>query len=331
MKSFRKSVNQAVDTASSWLNRALHSTSTVSTSLLSTTQGVLASVLSKDLNAMLSRLVDSSATIYDKSMDAEYLRTFIGGGNHRMFDGGHTLLGAFKAVRDASPDDTIIQEAMGLLEGLFKDLTTTKGLPLVNWDKSTYDQVANYLQSSFNIPKDWLYDMMSYDASELLGSLIGAVAVAFAWNRSTTEEFSRIVGGMIIPAIMRANPLLLIVTIVSLAKAFHKAKASGEYAELIDGTIKGGITSGATMVAVAQVSALGGPAGLALLVGVSAGLLVAKATNKVSVNQIGDFVASQTKAVVHETRKLSRMKGRKMTRSFPANISARFSSQRALK
>ena len=42
------------------------------------------------------------ATIYDKAMDAEYLTTYIGGGNHRIFDGGHTILGAIKAVRDAS-------------------------------------------------------------------------------------------------------------------------------------------------------------------------------------------------------------------------------------
>ena len=308
----KNTVNQITDTTSTWVNQAFDSTSAAFISMLSVTQGALASVLSTDLNSMLNSITSSKANLYDKAMDAAYNLTRNGGGNHRMFDGGHTLSGAFKAVREASPDDTIIQEAMGFVEGLFKDLTTPKGLPLVNWDKSTYDQVANYLQSSFDIPKDWFSDMMSYDASELLGGLIGAIAVAFAWSRSTTEKFSKIVGGMLIPA-LRGNPILMIVTVVSLAKAFHKAHVSGEYTELLDGTVKGGISSGATMVAVAQVSALGGPAGLALLVGVSTGLLAAKATQKVSVRQIGDFVAGRTKIVVRETRKLYGIRSHKFS------------------
>ena len=219
-----------------------------------------------------------------------------------MFDGGHTLFGAFKAVRDASPDDTIVQEAMGFLEGLFKDMTTAKGLPLANWDKATYDQVATYLQSNFGICKNWFNEILSYDAADLLGSVIGVVAVALAWNRSSTEEFTKIVSGMALPAVLKANPLLLTVTVVSLAKAFHKAHVAGEYREFVDGTLKGGITTGASMAAVAHVSILGGPAGLALLAGVAAGLLAAKATEKVSVTQIGDYVAGRVKIVAQETK-----------------------------
>jgi len=315
LKKLKKSSAKTADKVSARFHRAFGSTSTGFTSLLSVTQGVLGSTLSSDFNSMLNSMTKTPATIYDRDMDAEYLKNFVGGGNHRMFDGSHTLFGAFRAVREASPDDTIIQEAVGLVEGLFKDLTTAKGLPLVNWDKATYDQAANYLQSSFNIPKEWFSDMMSYDAPELLGSLIGIAGMAFAWNRSTTEEFSKMIGGMLIPAVLRANPLLLIVTIVSLAKAFHKAKATGEYTELADGALKGGITSGASMAAIAQVSVLGGPAGLALLVGVSAGLLAAKGTKNVSVNQIGDFVAERTKIVVRETKKLYRASSHKLIRA----------------
>ena len=45
----------------------------------------LASALSVDLNSALAPLAEGPATIYDKAMDAEYLATHIGGGNHRMF------------------------------------------------------------------------------------------------------------------------------------------------------------------------------------------------------------------------------------------------------
>ena len=71
--------------------------------LLSTTQGLLASKLASDLNDVLAGLAKGPATIYDKAMDAEYLATHIGGGSHRLFDGGHTIAGAFQAVPRRHP------------------------------------------------------------------------------------------------------------------------------------------------------------------------------------------------------------------------------------
>ena len=273
--------------------------------LLATTQGLLASTLSTDLNGLLASMVDGPATIYDKAMDAVYLATRIGGGNHRLFDGGHTILGAFRAVRDASPDDTIVEEAMGLLQSLFRDMTTAKGLPLANWDKATYDKVAGFLASEFLIPKDWYYDLNSYDAAQLLGGIIGVVATGLCWNRADTESFAKLVGGMGVSALSRASPLLLVVTVVALARAFHKAHHTGEYAEFVDGQLKGGVSAGATLVAASQVGALGGPAGLALLVGLTAGVLVHKATQNVSVAQIGEFLAERATIAATEVRAMA--------------------------
>ena len=176
--------------------QALNSAGRHADQFLATAQGLLASALSADLNGMLASMVAGHATIYDKAMDAVYLATRIGGGNHRLFDGGHTILGAFRAVRDALPDDTIVEEAMGLLQGLFRDMTTAKGLPLANWDKATYDKVSEYLASELAIPKKWFYDLNSYDAAQLLGGVIGVVATALCWNRADTESFARLVGGM---------------------------------------------------------------------------------------------------------------------------------------
>ena len=295
----------AVNRVTTGSRKALDSAIPLASGLLATTQGLLASALSTDLNALVQSMVKVPATIYDKAMDAEYLTTYIGGGTHRMFDGGHTILGAAKAVRDASPDDTIIEEAMGFLEGIFRDMTTPKGLPLANWDKATYDQVAGLLQSNFGIPKDWFYDLNSYDAAELLGGVIGVVATALCWDRADTEDFAKLVGGMGVSAAMSANPLLLIVTIVALAKAFHKAHQTGEYAEFVDGHLKGGIGAGTSLVAASQIGVIGGPAGLALLVGLSAGVLVNMATKKVSVVQIGQFIAESATVAATETKSLA--------------------------
>ena len=285
--------------------QALDSASRHADKFLATTQGLLASALSADLNGMLAGMVAGPATIYDKAMDAEYLATGIGGACHRLFDGGHTILGAFRAIRDASPDDTIVEEAMGLLQGLFRDMTTVKGLPLANWDKATYDKVSEFLASDLGIPKNWFYDLNTYDAAQLLGGVIGVVATALCWNRADTESFARLVGGMGVSALARTNPLLLLVTVVALARAFHKAHHAGEYAELVDGQLKGGISAGATLVAASQVAAIGGPAGLALLVGMVAGVLVHQATQNVSVVQIGEFVAEQATVAATEVRAMA--------------------------
>ena len=285
--------------------QALNSASRHADEFLATTQGLLASALAVDLNGMIAGMVAGPATIYDKAMDAAYIATRIGGGNHRLFDGGHTILGAFRAVRDASPDDTIVKEAMGLLQGLFRDMTTPKGLPLANWDKATYDKVSDFLASKLSIPKDWFHDLNTYDAAQLLGGVVGVVATALCWNRADTESFARLVGGMGVSALARTNPLLLLVTVVALARAFHKAHHTGEYAELVDGQLKGGVSAGATLVAASQVAAFGGPAGLALLVGMTAGVLVHQATQNVSVVQIGEFVADRATVAATEMRAMA--------------------------
>ena len=274
--------------------------------LLATTQGLLASSLSTDLNALVASVVDGPATIYDKAMDAKYLATHIGGGNHRLFDGGpfHSLV-PFRAVRDASPDDTVVDEAVGLLQGLFRDMTTRKGLPVATWNKATYDDVAGYLASEFGIPKDWFYDLNSYDAPQLVGGVIGVVATALCWNRADTESFASLVGGMGVSALARANPLLLVVTVVALARAFHKAHQTGEYAEFVDGQLKGATNSGATLAAASLVGALGGPAGLAMLVGMATGVLAHKATQNIRVAEIGDFLAERVTVAATEVREMS--------------------------
>ena len=285
---------------------ALDATVTVPGQLMAATQSVLASNLSQDLNNLLEGMVKGSTTIYDKAMDANYLdpllRPDLGGSYHRLFDGGHTISGAFSAARAASPDDNIIQEALGTIQGLLRDGTTSRGLPLANWDKSTFDSVAGALESTFHIPKGWFYDLNTYDAAELLGSAVGAIAVVFSWNRADTETFAKLVGGMGLSAAISANPLLLVVTVVALARAFQKARQTGEYAEFADGLLKGGIGAGTTLTAVGIVGVAGGPAGAALLVGLTASLLVNAATKKVSLVEISQFAVKRVVPVATEAK-----------------------------
>ena len=272
--------------------------------ILSTGQALLASNLSNDINRLVQSMVSGSATIYDKAMDAQYIATHIGGGQHRLFDGGHTIIGAFRAGHSASHDDNIIQEALGTMQGLLRDVSTPKGLPLANWNRETYQRVAETLDSKFFIPKSWFEDLNTYDAAELLGSAIGIVAVIFHWNRGDTEEFAKLVGGMGLSAVFSANPLLLIVTVVAMARAFHIARRSGEYEEFVDGQIKGVAATGATIGAISLVGVASGPWGVALITGLVVGILVNRAMTDVSVVQVGKVVARQAVETASEAKRL---------------------------
>src|SRR5215211_3805548 len=55
-------------------------------------------------NWLTDHLSNQYATVASKAMDAEYLRTHIGGGWHRLYDGGHSLAGSWKAVSSSLPD-----------------------------------------------------------------------------------------------------------------------------------------------------------------------------------------------------------------------------------
>ena len=253
-------------------------------------QGILASPeASRTLNDWLQAMVEGAPTIYDRAMDATYNATHIGGGYHRLFDGGHTIPGAFQAVRGASTDDNVLQEAAGFLQALARDAPPPMGLPLVNWDQNTFNGLADTL-GTFGIPRSWVADMLSYDAVEIFGGAIGVVAVALNWNNDDVEEFTSLVGGMGLSAAVSANPLLLIVTVVALARAFHVARKTGEWKEFADGLARGGIGAGAVLLATALMP---GPTIVVLLTGICAGVIVNQATRNVSIVEIGQFVVVQ--------------------------------------
>jgi len=108
------------------------------------TNAILSSDFSRNMTSWLEDMFNRGVpSIYDKSVDAVYNATNIGGGHlHRMFDGSHTLWGMWDKVCEASPDDTFLQEAVGYTTALTKDITTHVGIPLFTWSKSSYDQVA---------------------------------------------------------------------------------------------------------------------------------------------------------------------------------------------
>ncbi|MDE2823885.1 MAG: hypothetical protein OXK79_10315 [Chloroflexota bacterium] len=304
------SISGVADAVSCGAKRALDSTAGVARrarkrasslkDLIAVAEGTLASDISRDLDKMLSHLAIGPATIYDKAMDASYLATNVGGANHRLFDGGHTIAGALDAVRGASKDDNIVQEALGFVQGMFRDLTTSKGLPLANWDKATYDQAASFLESKFRIARDWFSDLNSYTSAELISGCIGILALVFQWKQADTESFSRFVGGIGVAACISANPLLLVVTLVALARAFQMSRPTAQYHDLVDGSARGAIVSTLTILAILAITQVGGPVAVSLLVGIVVGLLASKALSHISVVEISRFLVEWAKAAADD-------------------------------
>ena len=262
--------------------------------------GVLASDLAGSLNAMLAELGKGPTTIYDRAIDAIFIETGIGGTYHRLFDGGHTILGAFRAVMDAPGDDGIAARAMGMALGLFRDVTTPRGLPFFTWDKATFDSVAASLNDNFGIPKAWLYDLVSYDAAEAFGAVVAGLALVFRWNKADSKEFARIVGSTGLAAVASANLMLGVVMVAALAKAFAEARDEGAYEDAIKGLVQGMAGTGAAMAAVPLIAAAGGPAGVALIVSVGAGIgasyLAGKAGDTVDLEATGTYIAQACKS-----------------------------------
>jgi hypothetical protein len=218
---------------------------------------------------MRDTFATSKSTIYDKAMDAAHI-TSPSGPFHRLWDGGHSLSDAWRAVVDARPDDSFSQEVTGYLSAIWKDVITPMGLPLAtinrNWFNSTHVGLSN-----FGITKSQLADALSYTGSELAGAVLGAIALLLNWDGTETERAATLAGSLGMSTICAANPLLGIVAMVCLARAVQTAKAAKAKVGLTVGVLKGGFGSAAL---VATSAIVGGPVWVGLVVGIVVSILV---------------------------------------------------------
>ena len=249
--------------------------------------GTIGAFLSQpEMLKWLENLTKAPATIYDKAMDSEYLRTHIGGGSHRMFDGGHSPTDAWDRASGASDADTFAQEVVGYVSGLWKDLSTVSGLPFGTWDKADYDKWAEV--AATHIPgadKGYFYDLLSFDAFEVLSTGLGAVGVVFALKADDKKRLSEILGSMGIISILSANPLMGLAVIATTGYAYFVKKRE------VDGKalLKGGVMATTSMAVFAVL-------GLPLLVELVIAMVVAALVKKyvLSRDDVADMVITRT-------------------------------------
>ncbi len=196
----------------------------------------------------LEGMTASAATKFDKALDARYLQTAVGGGNHRMFDGGHTIGGAWSNVARMCAETRCSNKEQidGYFKALWKDATTPKGLPFMTMEKQTYDSIAQRL-NKYGISKNWTYDALSYDALEVLAAGISAAAVVYFLKTEQIEELSEALGAMGVVSILSANPILALVMISAVAYAIATGTDLNAGAAT-GGIVKTSIISGALVL-----------------------------------------------------------------------------------
>lgn len=233
----------------------------------------LSTEIATSLDRYLRDLFDGKPTAYDKAMDAAHIEQSMGP-HHRLFDGGHDLSSAWEASRGAVPDDTFSQEVFGYMGALWKDVVTPNGLPVSTFDMGSFAETSAFLSDTLGLSYGWLADLASYTATELGGATIGALAVSLGWSKAETDRFASMAASLGITAATSGNPILLVVSLVTLARAFQQAldKRAGLLA-VVDGLAKGGMGTG---VLVSLSALIGGPAWIGLMVGIVGAMLVHK-------------------------------------------------------
>ena len=194
----------------------------------------------------LETITKSAATDFDKAMDTKYLETYIGGGNHRLFDGGHTLSGAWKNIGEycVAAKCSTGEQVGGYYDAIIKDLSTPKGLPFVTMEQQTYDSMATWMSETIpGVSKNWVSDALSYDALELLSAGVAAAAVVYYLDKGQTDKLSELIGSMGIVSITSANPILGLVMVAALAYALATGVDIGEK-DVAEGVVKSAVISG---------------------------------------------------------------------------------------
>lgn len=233
----------------------------------------LATDWSKELDNGMGKLFAGKATIYDKAMDAVYNRTHIGGFDHRLFDGSHTLWGAWDAVSHAHHGDTFAAQVNAYAAALWKDMVTPKGLPIATFDRDHFHSTIQSVHAHLGVSPEWMKHMVTYTATETIGVATGIVAIALNWDGADIERFSGLVGSYATSAVIGGNPLLAVFAVVTLARAYQLARGEHETNLMLKSGLRGGFGS-ATCVGVAAV--LGSHVWIGMMFGICAGVIARK-------------------------------------------------------
>jgi hypothetical protein len=184
---------------------------------------------------LTNHLSNQRATLASKAMDAEYLRTHIGGGWHRLYDGGHSLVGSWKAISESMPDLRALDQLGKWANEYWKDLITTRGMPILVLDHA--DKVGEYFKH-----------LDSVNVAQLIGGELCGVSIYCNWNDPTKLVASA--AATECSGLVYANVVAPLVSLIALGRAYFLLKKSeqDDLQSLIEPALKGLSRSGATIL-----------------------------------------------------------------------------------
>jgi hypothetical protein len=265
--------------------------------------GIFSTPFGKTLEKKFGYIIDETPTKYDLKIDEEYINTGIGGFTHRHFD-DHSFLSMWEKIKETLPNDTKFEEIKNYFISLSKDLQTPMGIPLhkIN-DKETYDQFASYMSKNFAIKKSWLLDIQSVNLAEVFGATIGVVALLFGWKKSEKEEFADLASSLVVAGAFGANPILLIVSLVSLAKSYTKDKNKNKFNK---GTLRGVLGMGSFIMTASLFSS---PI-IGIIIGLIVAISVKKSLKKIDLSEIYEWFKENIKkygSIIIETTGIEKL------------------------
>ena len=172
------------------------------------------------------------------------------GYDHRLFDGGHSITGAWEAVKSAKAEDSLGQEALGILNSYWKDLVTPMGMPIVTLDRENFESAAK-VASHLGIEKEWLIDLVSFTATETVGTFAAVIGASMNWGTAETDEFAKLAAGLTTSAALAANPLAMTVALLLVARSVHRGKKESRVKGVLKSFGWGAAKSGAFIGAAA--------------------------------------------------------------------------------
>ena len=245
--------------------------------------GLLAVPYGKQLEKFFSNIIEETPTVYDKAIDKFYNDTGIGSYLHRLYDNSHSPILMWEKVKNTLPDDSNFEELKNYFISMAKDLQTPMGIPLHNIeDKVSYDKLASIISEKFFIKKSWLYDLQTVNLLEVFSSTLGVVALFFGWKKKDKQEFAELCASLGLAGAVGANPILLIISIVSLAKSYTQNKNKNKFKT---GTLKGFVGMGSFIMTASLFSS---PL-IGIIVGLAVAVSVKKSLKKIDYQEVYDW------------------------------------------
>jgi len=195
---------------------------------------------------ILPSIAYAKPSLCDRAMDSVYIASGIGGGYHRHFDGGHTILGAFSACDKVLRDKHLIARIVEVGKSLYRDFKTPRGVPLVTLNQQRVNGWRPML-SQIGLSTRTIYELNSFTPLKAFYTVLTAVVIAYDWDVQDVERYTEFVLATTVLNAVWMNPVGMVVSMIGVVNLYVKVPTEALFAHIapaIKGLVVGAITAG---------------------------------------------------------------------------------------